>query len=455
MSKIIKRTTDMPLWKVLENFHRQKDDWRKTKAVCVFRGLAGCGKTTYLLHYFKDKKTFYFSFLGLEEELAERLFAERVADKTDIVVSGWTDAIQALSAKYRVILFDDVASISSYKRFHKAFYDNMMTDIKTRPFVVLIAQPNDDVTGLADAYARTDLSYFSIPEVMKLYPALSKHDILGLCTISGGIPAIMHEYDSQFNVEDNLRKLLEPDSAFVRLMPELLARYFRKPDNYHRILHAIANGSHSVSDIGKYTDFAYNKCDNYLAGLVSCGFVAAKKVESKRGAKKTAYMLTNNYFLMWYKYIFTNHTEVQLGNRGLAETIIQSIVDHEVHAFHLQKAFALANSRIRSISMWSSFGISGEIIYAPETVSDRKFRYTFDAICRNDDRAVFIKIFEDPMENCGRDELEKIRRAVTLVNAYYDSHVYIFSKRRFSDYAVAEAANDQTISLVEVDRLRV
>jgi len=35
-----------------------------------------------------------------------------------------------------------------------------------------------------------------------------------------------------------------------------------------------------------------------------------------------------------------------------------------------------------------------------------------------------------------------------------DSHILIFSKRRFSDHAVAEAAKDEAISLVEVDRLK-
>ena len=34
------------------------------------------------------------------------------------------------------------------------------------------------------------------------------------------------------------------------------------------------------------------------------------------------------------------------------------------------------------------------------------------------------------------------------------SYVYIFSKRRFSDYAVAEVAKDWVVKLVELERLR-
>jgi len=455
VDEIVKRTVDggIPMWKVLENYHRQKDGWNKAKTICILRGLAGCGKTTYLLHYFKDKKTFYFSFNGLEEALAEKLFAKQVTDKTGITVSGWEEAIQTVSAKYRVVLLDDITSISSYKRFQKAFYDHMISNIKTRPFVVLIAQILDDVRGLADVYDEARLGYFSVPEVMKLYPELSKHDILALCTISGGIPWIMQELDAALNIEDNLRKMLEPSSMFIRFVPELFSRYFQKPDNYHRVLHAIANGNHSVSEIGKFTGFAYNKCDNYLIKLVFCGLVKVEKAESERGTKKTAYTLANSYVRLWYKYVFLNQTDIRIGDRPeLVEAIIRSIIDKEVHAFHLERAFAYVNKR--TYELWTSLEISKKIVRTPKAVKGRNFRYTFDAIEQNGDRAVFIKVFKDPAENCGRVEFEKLRKAAAMVSSYYDSRVFIFTKRRFSDYAVAEAAKDPTITLVEVDRLR-
>jgi len=104
--------------------------------------------------------------------------------------------------------------------------------------------------------------------------------------------------------------------------------------------------------------------------------------------------------------------------------------------------------------LWERFHITERVVYAPQTVSRNDFNYIFDAIVRNGEKAVFIKVFESPDENCGRDELNKIRKAVSLANKYYDSHIYIFTKKRFSDYAVAETAKDETLSLVEVERLK-
>lgn len=460
MSAVIKRTIVYnPLWEIYEKYMFRVHDWEIKKSVCVIEGLASCGKTTYVLEYLKNKQYFYFSFAGYGEALAETLFTEYVTEMTDTAVHGWEDAFKAVAAKYKYIVFDDLGAITSCKRFKQAFYGRMITNILTRPFIILIAQPDDNVSGMADNYDYLDMGYFGIPEAMKLYPSVSKYDILGMCAVTGGIPKILAEYDPEKPFIDNLRNMLRPASAFCNLMPELLSHYLRKPEIYHQVMHAIANGNHSISGIGKYTGFAYNKCDNYLSRLIKCGFVEVEKVLSDRGAEKTAYVLTNNYFKLWYLYIFRNRTQIRLCNQDLIDSITKSIIETEIHAYHQQKAFALVNMRVHN-QLWASFGIGEQIMHKPQIVHDvtnptaGKFSYTFDAIFRKGKKAVFIKVFEDPQENCKKDELERIRDAVSLVNKYYDSQVFIFTKRRFSDHAVKESGMDDNLSLVEVDRLK-
>ena len=93
-------------------------------------------------------------------------------------------------------------------------------------------------------------------------------------------------------------------------------------------------------------------------------------------------------------------------------------------------------------------------MYDPKIIRAGDFSYKFDAIVEGGGKTLFVKIFENPTENCGRAELDNIQKAVMLVNTYYDSKVYLFSKRRFSDCAVSEAAKDETLSLVEMERLK-
>jgi len=456
MNDIIERTeSKRPLWREIERYRQRNHSWTTVKTVCVVSGLSGCGKTALLLNYFrgKNRKVFYFSFAGLEESAALRLMERRITETTKQTASGWDEAFTLLSKRYKNIIFDDIAALSTYKQFQKSFYDNMITDIYSRPFVVFLRQPNEEIKGLADNYAFVRVDYFTVPDMIKLFPKLSKVDKLGISALSGGIPKIFSEYDTAVSFEENARRFLRPDSAFCELMPELLSKYFRRPENYHAILHALANGKQRVGEIGKFTGFAYNKCDTYLSALVDYGFVSAEKEKMKSGAKKNVYRLKNNYFKLWYLYVYENRAALRVGSEKLTEKIVKNIVTKEVHAFHLEKAFALANEKI-FWRLWSGFRISDKVVPAPKIVRKGDFSYSFDAIVRKDEKAVFIKVFKDAENTCRPSEIMQIQKAVALVNKYYDSHVFIFSKRRFCDEATHEASKDKCLSLVEVDRLK-
>lgn len=428
------------IWGTIEHYMCKSHNWQGLKTVAVLSGLAGCGKTTLLLDYFKKKKHFYFSFAGLEENAAESLFTRKVSETIGSDISNWDDAFMALSNAYRYIIFDDLAPVSSYKRFQPSFYENMCKSFDSRPLVFFIAGPTDNLSGLADNFEYIEAGYFTVPEVMKVFSGLPKYDVLGVSAVSGGIPEILTGYDEKESFEINLRHMLMPDSAFIRFLPYLMEKYFRKPEVYYTVLYAIASGSHKVSEIGKSTGFAYNKCDNYLSALVSSGIIKAEKEKSKSGAEKTLYILASSYFRFWFLYVYMNRTELAIGDEELTEGIIQGITEKEIHSFQLQKAFAYVNSKTQA--NWAAFRISEKVVYAPKMIKKGDFSYTFDAIHKYGEKAVFVKVFADPLENCKRDELDKIQKAVSMVNRYYNSHVFLFTKRRFSDFAAKQAPLD-------------
>lgn len=448
----IKRNVNI-IGKVI-GFSKQNRLWEDLKTVVILSGPAGCGKTTLVLDYFREKKHFYFSFAELGEAVAKKLLAEQLLAQTGQTVEDWNELFILLSKEYHYIIFDDLASLCTYKEFKTSFFESMCRDFKSRPFVIFIARPMDDLEGLADSYIPVEMSYFTVPEIMKIHPTLSKFEALALGAVSGGIPQILREYDAQKGLEDNLRAFLAPDSAFMTLMPQMMDNHFRRPECYHHILCAIARDNTRISEIGKYTGYAYNKCDNYVSALVAAGIVVTNSVISDSGAAKTAYTIENSYFRLWYRHIYLNQSRFALGDTVLIEETIQGIMDSEIHAFHLGKAFNHANAKLRGIDLWRSLGITERVVYAPKTIDAKAFKYTFDAIHRHGDKAIFIKVFSDPLENCKKDELDRIERAVNVANKYYNSHIFLYTKRRFSDYAAEQAVLDKTISFVEVKRLK-
>ena len=93
------------VWETIENYMNKNQQWQCVKTVAVVSGLCGCGKTALLLDYFKDKKHFYFSFAGLAESVAERLFTQKVAAVTEKQLTNCIDAVVALTTAYRHIIF--------------------------------------------------------------------------------------------------------------------------------------------------------------------------------------------------------------------------------------------------------------------------------------------------------------------------------------------------------------
>lgn len=322
---VMKINRNYPINNLVKQYIRRKDKWRELKTVAEISGLSGCGKTTLMLDYFNDKKHFYFSFAGLEENVAENLFANKVSELTNQPIAGWEDAFTALSKKNRYIIFDDLTPVFSYKRFKNSFYENMFCDFESRPLVFLITQPDNNLTELADSYDNINVNYFSIPEIMKLFPNISKYIALSLAAVSGGIPKIFNDYNEQMTLEDNILAFLKPTSAFIEFMPYLMNQYFNKPETYNHILYAIANGNHKISEIGKFTGYAYNKCDNYISALVSAGIVMIDKEKTTHGAEKTIYVFANSYFMLWYKYIYSNRTEIAIGDDNVIRNIVKSI----------------------------------------------------------------------------------------------------------------------------------
>jgi len=123
-----------------------------------------------------------------------------------------------------------LSSISSYNRFHAAFDENVFPKRLSRPSIVLITQPTDNIAFIADKHERLELAYLNIREVMDMFPNISKYDSLCVSAISGGIPEILQEINPGYTLEDNLKYLLNPASVFIDFMPRLLSQYFRNDE---------------------------------------------------------------------------------------------------------------------------------------------------------------------------------------------------------------------------------
>lgn len=424
--------------------------------VLLLSGPKGCGKTTLVLNFTRKVDRFYFSFAGLDDCMALRQFCKRTMEflKTESI-SSWPEAFSALLRHRPIVIFDDIAAVASNKDFWTAFNNFWNNKGANRLFLYMIAEKPVKLPLLQCPAVRLEMGWCTISDLFKAQPGLSHEDILRLYAVTGGIPELVNTYDARLSFEENLWVMLQPGSPFLRFCPEYLSSCFRCTEVYEHLLYAMAKGHHRIGEIAAFTGFTSNKCDKYIKTMIECGIVTCRQIPDKNNKVKTHYDLANGYFTLWYRYIYLNRDLLLCGQPDSLKPKMLEFIDKTLVTIVYREAclrFLLGRKRSHDNSV-PDYLFSDKIY--PQTISKGNFTYTFDGVFHWQERALFIKINTDPLENCGASEIERIERAMILTNKQlYDSQALIFCRRRFSDAAVAAAAKEPILSLVSLERLK-
>ena len=436
-------------------FRQMKPALLKSK-VLELVGPKGSGKTTFVLDYFSEKPYFYFSFAGLEERMARHLLGNRLTQELDCAVpETWDEIFSALNQVAmgtKVFIFDHLDSLASDRTFCSALQKYIDNPNRRRIFLVLVHTDTVPLNLLSLQSRRIALPYGTVAAIKKACPKRTGQEILEIYTLSGGIPKIFNYFEEGEPIEESVRRLLTEDSPFLTFAGAVLSARFRRPESYAMLLHAITTGHDSVSELGKFSGYPYNKCDKYLKALMAAGLVKAVKQKAESGAEKTRYQIGNPYFQIWFRYVYPNQTMVSEG--GFAGYFLSALLP-EIRETDVEREYTAACFRALKHRVDDQVPaiLCSAIAYSPLTVSEANFSYTFDFAGKSKNTAVFMKIFHDDSSAVGRPQFDELERAVNLFHPYADSQIYLFSKRRFSDALIREAIFG-VVKLFTVDRLR-
>ena len=456
-----RRVSEQILIKAYNQF-KNKENRAQSERVFRLTGIKGCEKTKLALNFASKHHSFYFSFAGLDETMAKKLFISRVSTylKKDSIQS-YSEALKLLNQRHPIVILDGMESVPSNAEFWEAFATFFDNEKYNRIFIIMISDvyhsmPLDKLKTVSD-----HLGWCTIADIFSAKPDISSEDILKLYAISGGIPEIINDYEQTKSFRENIRDLLQPDSSFVKVAPLLLSHYFRRTEIYAHILYAISEGHHRISQIAAFTGFATNKCDKYIKAMMKIGIVSANEVMDKNKKIKTHYDFIGGYLKLWFKMIYINQDLLATGD---TENFIDNELIPYIDSVLVNKVYKEACYRFLPNKMSQLdhiyFSQLNKHQFQTKIIKKGSFSYTFDAIIKRQNKLLFVKIFENPKQNCNRAELEKIEKAAIIVSnmykecIYYDSYVMIFAKRRFSDYAVAQAAKEGIIKLVTPERLK-
>ena len=145
--------------------------------------------------------------------------------------------------------------------------------------------------GRRTAQFRLDpLDYYESSLFVPHYSAEEKALVYG---ITGGIPQYLEMVEDSISIKENILEMYLNTNAYLYEEPvNLMKQELKEPANYNAIVEAIAKGA---------TKLNVSTC---LKSLISLGLVEKESaVTEEDNKKKTGYILADQMFRFWYRYV--------------------------------------------------------------------------------------------------------------------------------------------------------
>lgn len=385
-------------------------------------GISGTGKTHLALSFAQNIKcNMYFSFRGLDHRTALTQFKSTFSVWGDLSsTKSWQEAFQLLVPFFKRhttrIILDDLEHSKSESEVITAIeqLSESLTDMKN---LFLLPCRCESSFGKHELF-RVPL-YTSV-DIKKHAQKMSAVDTARLCAVTGGLSALLNDYDENKSFSNNLYVWTSTESLLYRLMPQMLSEQFRTPESYHAILYAIATGKHRLSEIAKHMAVPNNQCKKYLDALIAMGLIAVKEHH---------YFILNSYVDFWYRFLYLN-----VNGLVTVPSDVASEIQPQIDEFTLEKQLPECIKKL-------PFDIPKD--------AKRQYNAVFDYVFQSGSHTVLIKLPESLNWHCTKQELDTLMDSVTdYCNAFYEAEICVVSFNRFSNYCVKQAGQLDNLHLV-------
>ncbi len=411
-------------------------------------GPKGRGKTRIAQDYVRSHaNAFYISFGVLsEQEALEAFRLQYVPEASEF--SDWNEAVDAFIRKRNkrttFLIFENENSTAMNGCEH-AFGKYIYSTHYVRACYISPGEKQawDEVSF--------DVNYQTLQDYFNAFPNYSRQDLIRLHALTGGILSVAKELDDQCSFEENVHRLLAYDSAFTNTLPMWLAQSFRSPESYYPIFKSIAGGHHRLSEIAKDIGFPNNKCGKYLEALIRHEYVIAEKTES---GKQSTYHLANSYYVSWARYAY-GKSALQV---GMPDKLYEYVINDIDSAVALPAFLSACMRFIDRAGKGYLFEYRTSNVESTQKALSIKIPGGQDVVldlCVQTDDAIYVFVFPHSLDTrYTKAEIENIYDALRHDDYYYNTHITIFSIERFSDWCVHEAARNEWLHEVTLERLK-
>lgn len=151
-------------------------------------------------------------------------------------------------------------------------------------------------------------------EIAAFNPLLGAEKQALIYGITGGVPHYVNKLNVKKDIDEALQENLFNSSSYLFEEPEnLLKQELREPAVYNSIIAAIAGGASRMNEIATKVGLETGVCVKYIKALMGLGILKKESPMMEKQGKKTIYLLGDNFFRFWYRFVSPYISVIQIG----------------------------------------------------------------------------------------------------------------------------------------------
>ena len=328
------------------------------------------GKTALIKEFCKDKRYIYYLCSQENDLIQVKKIAKRIAEyfnEMTPLVESWEELFKYISQKSKerlVLVIDEFPYLMEKNKamasLFQAAWDEYFKD--TNIFLILcgssISMMEDLLNYKSPLYGRRtgqiELLPLSLKDVFKFFPEYTIEQKIQAHSILGNIPMYLLEFDDKKSIKKNIEEnILRQDKILYKEPLFLLKQELRDTGTYLTLLEQIKDRPIRMNMLASKSNIDVNKLPKYLSVLSNLRITKKiiKVTEKKVKTKNTHYVISDNYFKFWFRFIYPNLSEIEGGNKNRILKIINNNLDSYIgYVFeNASKEFLIDLNRIKKV----------------------------------------------------------------------------------------------------------
>ena len=463
----------------MEKFYCRNTELRKLNAryagadfeCLIIYGRRRVGKTALINAFCADKPTIFFSALNTTEQenlafLSKAIINyEKPKAKAIPEFKSYSDAldeITELAQKERLVfVIDEYPYLAKAKPAISAMLQHLIDHQWSRSKLYLILcgssmsfMENQVLGQESPLYGRRTgqfkIEALDYKDTAVFNPQLSHEDNALIYGITGGVPHYINKLGVKKSLDEALLTNLFDRAGYLYEEPaNLLKQELREPAIYNAIIRGIAEGASRAADICGRIQETSTTVLKYLKTLMELGIVKKEIPITEKPGRKTIYLLADNFFRFWYRFVPNNINAIDSGR-------IARIYPQVVKRYFSDYMGLIFEKMCQDYLLYYAHDLPMELVSIGQwwgTDAKKKKQVQIDIIGTGVNPGEYlVGSCKYRNEKIGLDELEHLRDYARVFAKGTKYYFYIFSKGGFTE-GLQEAAKRGEVKLLTLDDL--